>query len=48
MTIHSSILVWRTLWTEDPDGFHGGLKESDTTATNIHMHRVVCEDSCDI
>ena len=32
MAIHSSILAWRTPWTEEPEGFivHG-VAESDTT-----------------
>ena len=30
--IHSSILVWRIPWTEEPDGLlHGVAKEPDTT-----------------
>ena len=32
MAIHSSILAWRTLWTEEPGGLQSmGPKESDTT-----------------
>ena len=33
MVTHSSILVWRIPWTEEPDGLYSpwGLKESDRT-----------------
>jgi len=32
MATHSSILAWRTPWTEEPDGLESlGLKESDMT-----------------
>ena len=34
MVIHSSILAWKTLWAEEPDGLDWspwGCKESDTT-----------------
>ena len=32
MATHSSILVWRTSWTEEPGGLDPwGAKESDTT-----------------
>ena len=33
MTIHSSILAWKTPWTEEPGGLYSpwGCKESDTT-----------------
>ena len=33
MATHSSILAWRTPWTEEPGGLCSpwGLKESDTT-----------------
>ena len=32
MVTHSSILVWRIPWTEEPGGLQfGGLKYSDTT-----------------
>ena len=30
MATHSSILAWRTPWTEEPGGLQG-CKESDTT-----------------
>ena len=30
MAIHSSILVWRILWTEEPGGLHG-ITELDMT-----------------
>ena len=36
MAIHSTILAWRLLWTEDPDGLQSwGHKELDT---NKHAH----------
>ena len=33
MTIHSSIVSWRTAWTEKPGGLHSpwGHEESDVT-----------------
>ena len=32
MTTHSSILAWRSPWTEEPGGLQSmGLQESDTT-----------------
>ena len=32
MATHSSILSWRTPWTEEPGGLQSmGLQESDTT-----------------
>ena len=32
MAVHSSILAWRILWTEEPGGLQSmGCKESDTT-----------------
>ena len=32
MAIHSSILAWKILWTEEPSGLESmGLQESDTT-----------------
>ena len=35
MATHSSILAWKILWTEDPDGLYSpwGRKELDTTAS---------------
>ena len=33
MTTHSSILAWRMLWTEEPDGLCH--KESDITEANL-------------
>ena len=37
MATHSSILAWKTPWTEEPGGLTKSHKESDTTATE-HMH----------
>ena len=47
MVTHSSILAWRTPWTEEPGGLHGrrslvgysprGRKELDTTE-RLHFH----------
>ena len=36
---HSSILVWRILWTEEPGRLHSpwGHKQSDTTQ-RLHFH----------
>ena len=37
MAIHSSILAWRILWTEEPGGLLSvGHKESDTTEQLTH------------
>ena len=30
MATHSSILAWKTPWTEEPGGLHPGCKELDT------------------
>ena len=39
MTTHSSILVWRILWTEEPGGLQSmGSKELDTTEATKHTH----------
>ena len=38
MATHSSILVWRIPWTEEPGGYSPwGRKESDTTE-QLHFH----------
>ena len=38
MTIHSSILVWRVPWTEEPGGYSPwGRKESDRTHTHVAL-----------
>ena len=34
MAIHSSILTWRILWTEEPGRLH---KESDTTEATLQQ-----------
>ena len=37
MAARSSILAWRTPWTEEPGGLQSiGLKESDTTEATEH------------
>jgi len=37
MATHSSILAWRTPWTEEPDGLQSmDCKESDMTELLIH------------
>ena len=33
MATHTSILVWRILWTEESGGLVHGVEESDTTET---------------
>ena len=48
MATHSTILVWRIPWTEEPGGLQFmGSQESDTTE---HSHYAsppaVCEGSC--
>ena len=42
MATYSSILAWRTPWTEEPEGFivHG-VAESDTTEVTEHAHMSV-------
>ena len=55
MATHSSILVWRSPWTEEPGGIHGiqkslgsmGHKESDTTGhTHTHSFKALLRRSC--
>ena len=42
MATHSSILIWRIPWTEEPGGYSPrGHKESDTTEQLIQTHRFV-------
>ena len=42
MATHSSILVWRIPWTEEPGGLQSmGHKESDTTE-HTHRHILHC------
>ena len=39
MATHSSIIVWRISWTEDPGGYSSwGCKESDMTEQLTHTH----------
>ena len=39
MATHSSVLAWRTPWTEEPGGYSPwGLKESDMTEQLTHTH----------
>ena len=39
MATHSSILVWRTPWTEEPEGYSPwGHKESDMSEVTQHAH----------
>ena len=41
MAIHSSILVWKILWTEEPGGLQSmEPQESDTTERLNHRHTV--------
>ena len=38
MATHSSTLVWKILWMEEPDGLHlWGRKESEATE-QLHFH----------
>ena len=42
MATHSSILSWRTPWTEEPGGLQSmGLQESDTTQQLNHCYHTV-------
>ena len=42
MATHSSILAWRTPWTEEPGGLHSwGCKECDTTEQLTHFHFMI-------
>ena len=40
MATHSSILVWRIPWTEEPDGlqFMGSERVRHDGVTNFHFH----------
>ena len=39
MALHSSILAWRILWTEEPGGLYSiGLQESDTATKPPHKY----------
>ena len=39
MATHSSILAWKTPWTEEPGGLHSiGHKELDRTEVTEHTH----------
>ena len=41
MAIHSSILAWEILWTEEPGGLQSmGSKESDMLLLLSHFSRV--------
>ena len=41
MAAHSSILAWKTLWTEEPAS-PWGPKESDTTEqVSTHTHKII-------
>ena len=43
MAIHSSILAWRTPWTEEPGGLQsGGSRESDTSEHIILILYILC------
>ena len=38
---HSSILAWRTLWTEEPQAtVHGVTKSQTGLSTHTHTHKV--------
>ena len=41
----SSIVAWRILWTEEPDGLHSpwGHRESDTTEQLIQHTKTIIE-----
>ena len=39
MATHSSILAWKILWTEEPDGLVHGVTKSQTQLSDyVHMH----------
>ena len=40
MAIHSSILAWKILWTEEPGGLHGVAK-SQTQLSDSHFYTFV-------
>ena len=42
---HSSIVAWRILWTEEPDGLHSpwGHRESDMTEQLIQYTKIIIE-----
>ena len=49
MATHSSILAWRSPWTEEPGELQSrGSQESDTTEVTSHTHKVfagTCPDT---
>ena len=46
MATHSSILAWRTPWTEEPAGYSlSGQKESDMTKENQHTCRHIGKEA---
>ena len=45
---HSTILAWRSTWTEEPGGYSPwGCKESDTTSAAVAKSLQSCPTLCD-
>ena len=45
---HSTILAWRSTWTEEPGGYSPwGCKESDTTSAAAAKSLQLCPTLCD-
>ena len=47
MATHSSILAWRTLWTEEPDGLLSMGSQSGTRLKRLSMHECIGEGNGD-
>ena len=43
MATHSSILTWRILWTEEPDGLLSLGSQSQTRLKRLSMHACIGE-----
>jgi len=46
MATHSSILVWRILWTEEPGGLHGVGKSWTQLSKKENKHQKKTEKEC--
>ena len=42
MATYSSILAWRTPWTEEPGGSWGGTEPDTTELAHTHTHTQAC------
>ena len=46
MAIHSSILAWKILWTEEPGGLHGVGKSWTQLSKKENKHQKKTEKEC--